>query len=393
MPGLVCTPITLAVGESAFLECVGTAYRITEEDAARGEIVLTGTAQGTSDAGVVVTDASTAPAVTGLAMGGLTITKLAGVETAMVGDLVPYTIRIANGSEGVPVTTRVVDTLPAGFIYREGSAQLDGVAVTPAISGRTLVIEPVTVNPGQTRVLTMSVLVGSSVRPGAHTNIARLVNPGTGIDIAEEASATVRVLADAVMQCATVLGRVFDDTDQNGHMSKAAEERGLPNVRLVAPNGLAITTDEHGRFNVPCAALPQAIGSNFMLKLDERTLPSGYRLTTENPRVVRLTPGMITRLDFGATMARLVRIDLAANAFTDGGLSPALEAGLKKMVAKISDQATMLRISYVLASGEDAGNAKARLRLVEKTLRNLWRGTGTYKLNIETVIERAGVEQ
>src|SRR5690606_25158876 len=111
------------------------------------------------------------------------------------------------------------------------------------------------------------------------------------------------------------------------------------------PNGLSILTDEYGRFNVPCAAMPQAIGSNFMLRLDERTLPSGYRLTTENPRVVRLTQGMITRMDFGANLAPLVRIDLAAGGFVSGpdgtSLKPELQAGLQKLVAQIRKQVVM----------------------------------------------------
>ncbi|WCR20618.1 hypothetical protein JHW40_20375 (plasmid) [Paracoccus alcaliphilus] len=195
------------------------------------------------------------------------------------------------------------------------------------------------------------------------------------------------------MQCATVLGRVFDDADQNGHMSQSAEERGLPNVRLVAPNGLAINTDAHGRFNVPCAALPQAIGSNFMLKLDERTLPAGYRLTTENPRVVRLTPGMITRLDFGATMARLVRVDLAANAFDGADMGAPLQAGLRQLVAEIRDTTSMLRITYLLSPGEAEQTARQRLRQVDRSLRDLWRGNGQYKLNIETLIQRVGEAQ
>ncbi|HLS18866.1 MAG TPA: hypothetical protein VK090_03575, partial [Paracoccaceae bacterium] len=390
LPGLSCTPISLAVGESAFLTCTGAGHIITGEDAERGEITQRGDATGTSDLGVVVRASSEAATLTNIAAGGLTLEKLAGVETAMIGDLVPYTIRISNAAEGVKVTTRVVDTLPAGFTYRSESARLDGEKVKLAENGRKLTLEPVEVEPGQTRVLTLQARVGGSVRPGAHDNRVRLISPLTGREIAPEAKATVRVLADAVLQCATVIGRVFDDVDQNGHMSKSAEERGLPNIRLIAPNGLAILTDAHGRYNVPCAALPRAIGSNFMLKLDERSLPAGYRLTTENPRVVRLTPGMITRLDFGATLARLVRVDLAANSFNGAGMGPALEAGLAQLVTEISGQVAMLRITYLQAPHESEADARQRIAMVERHLRDLWSREGKYKLNIETLIQRGG---
>lgn len=387
LAGLVCAPISLEVGESAFLECTGGAYTITEADLG-DRITLSGDATGTSDAGVVVRASSAASTVPDAGAGGLVVEKLALVETAMIGDLVPYEIRVSSDTGGVPVRARLVDLLPEGFAYQAGSARLDGVAVDLEVSGRTLVLDPLEVQPGAVRVLRIEARVGSSVQPGSHLNRARLLSGTTGMPIAPEATAAVRVLADAVLQCASVLGRVFDDTDQNGHMSLADEERGLPNVRLIAPNGLAITTDAHGRFNVPCAALPRAIGANFMLKLDERTLPAGYRITTENPRVVRLTPGMVTRLDFGATLARLVRIDLAANAFTSDGMSPALEAGLAQMVAEIRDQVTMLRLTYVLTGTETRDSAGNRLRLVERAVRALWQREGQYKLNIETVIER-----
>ncbi|MBJ2151578.1 SdrD B-like domain-containing protein [Paracoccus sp. IB05] len=398
LPGLSCQPVTLAVGARAFLTCTGNAYTITAADVASGTITLAGDATGMSDAGILVRDHSSAPAVANLGQGGLVVEKLAGVQTAMVGDLVPYTIRITGSPDGVPVTLRLSDTLPAGFHYRAGTSQLDGVAVEPEENGRRLELPAVTVAPGQVRVWTMRVLVGSSVRPGSHTNRVLAVNPVTGAPLAPEATAAVRVLADAVFQCASVLGRVFDDTDQNGDMSKHAEERGLPNVRLVAPNGVAITTDAHGRFNVPCAALPRAIGSNFMLKVDERTLPAGYRMTTENPRVVRLTPGMITRMDFGATMARLVRIDLAANAFAPDAqgrdaMVQELTRGLNALVTEIRGSGSMLLITYVLAPGEAEKLAKQRLRLVEKALRNLWSRHGSYKLNIETLVQRAGAPQ
>ena len=74
------------------------------------------------------------------------------------------------------------------------------------------------------------------------------------------------------------------------------------------------------------------IGSNFILKLDPRTLPTGYSLTTENPRVVRLTRGKLTKLNFGASIGREVRIELSGAAFVAGTNRPpkALLDGLNK---------------------------------------------------------------
>ena len=83
--------------------------------------------------------------------------------------------------------------------------------------------------------------------------------------------------------------------------------------------GLIAPTDKHGRFHITCAAVPdEDRGSNFVLKLDERSLPTGYRLTTENPRVQRITRGKMVRFNFGATIHRAVRIDIADGVFVPG---------------------------------------------------------------------------
>ena len=52
------------------------------------------------------------------------------------------------------------------------------------------------------------------------------------------------------------------------------------------------------------------------MKLDDRTLPSGYRLTTENPRMIRMTRGKIGKLNFGVAIHRVVRLDITRDAFT-----------------------------------------------------------------------------
>ena len=51
---------------------------------------------------------------------------------------------------------------------------------------------------------------------------------------------------------------------------------------MVTAQGLAATTDQYGRFHITCAIVPNQIhGSNFVLKLDDRTLPSGFRMSTD----------------------------------------------------------------------------------------------------------------
>ena len=355
------------------------------------------------------------------APGDLEITKTAGVSSVRIGDLLNYQISITNNGAADSVID-VVDTLPAGFVYRGGSGAIDGISVTPAQSGQTLRFGQVTVPAGGVTNITLTTFISSSVAVGTHINRAQMLNAFTGVPIGPEATAAVRVEADPVFQCSTVIGRVFDDinhdgyfngeqreerlaiSDQNSISGKGkfwsepasvapGHEKGLPGVRLVTPNGIAVTTDEHGRFSLPCAALPRDIGSNFMLKLDDRTLPVGYRLTTENPRVVRLTPGMLTKMNFGAAMFPVARVDLSAGAFTASGeMGPELRTGLQGLVAQIAARPSVVRLSYQLATDERDTVGNARLRSIEREIRHLWSGTGRYALTVERVVERPAQE-
>ncbi|EEW26088.1 conserved repeat domain protein [Rhodobacter ferrooxidans] len=415
MPGLTCTPISLAVGETQTLVCTGNTYTITLADVAAETVTLTGTATGVSPVGLVVSDddAVVSPV---MGLGGLTITKVVDRGLVSPGEVVTYTITVTNTSATLTSVTDVVDVLPQGFVYQIGTATVAGVATEPVTGGRTLTWEGVSLAPGGSAAVVLEVLVAGSAGPGDHDNVARGVSPLTGQPVTPDAVATVRVAVEPVFDCSTVIGRVFDDLNQDGYyngepkedraaltdqtygagkwgaLEEPQREKGLPAVRLIAPNGLAITTDVHGRFSVPCAALPADIGSNFMLKLDTRTLPSGYRLTTENPRVVRVTPGMITKMNFGATISRIVRVDLSGKAFGTGDDAkkprPELIAALEQMVAKIADTPAMLRLSYQLVAGESEALARQRMKAVERVLRKLWPANGRYQLNVETVIQR-----
>jgi uncharacterized repeat protein (TIGR01451 family) len=77
-------------------------------------------------------------------------------------------------------------------------------------------------------------------------------------------------------------------------------EMGIPGVRLASPEGLVVQTDAYGRFHLEAIdAATRAHGRNFVLKLDPVSLPPGWRVTTRNPLVRRLTGGVSVRFDFG----------------------------------------------------------------------------------------------
>jgi hypothetical protein len=201
------------------------------------------------------------------------------------------------------------------------------------------------------------------------------------------ATATVRVVPDPTFDCTDVIGKVFDDRDLNGYQD--AGEEGLAGVRVVTARGLIATTDEHGRFHLTCAVVPdEDRGSNFILKLDDRSLPTGYRVTTENPRVQRATRGKMLRFNFGATIHRVVAIDIADGVFEPETteLRQQWTPKIDQLLAELKKSPSVLRLSY-LADVEREGLVKERLRTLKKAIARQWdRADGGYRLTIETEV-------
>jgi hypothetical protein len=123
------------------------------------------------------------------------------------------------------------------------------------------------------------------------------------------------------------------------------------------------------------------------MKLDERTLPSGYRVTTENPRVVRMTRGKLVKLNFGAALHRVVRINLSQLNFNEEGskLTPASEKQLTNLIEIMKKKPSLLRLTYVMSANEDKSDADERLQLFVNKTTEAWQQCDctNYELTIE----------
>ncbi len=313
-------------------------------------------------------------------------TKQADRESAVFGETVNFTLTFTNNTSNVVANMNLVDLLPAGMLYTPNSAAVDAVPTEPTVDGLRLTWSGLTIAPTQTITVTLAARVVANGSYGELINRAFMTD-AAGNQLSNTATAVVRIEPEHVFDCADIIGKVYDDRNQNGYQDQG--EPGLPGVRLAMVNGYLITTDEYGRYHVPCAELPQDIGSNFTLKLDTRTLPTGYRVTTENPRVIRVTAGKFAKLNFGAALSNVVDVDLTAKAFAaDGTPVAGLVRGVEQLVARIEVTPSVLRLSYIMQD-DDTKLARARLKIVEQLIREKWRGGGRYKLNIERTIKRA----
>ena len=69
--------------------------------------------------------------------GALAISKTTPLLNVTRGQLVPYTITVNNRAGLLLTDVSIVDRMPAGFTYVEGSALLDGVPTEPSVVDRS----------------------------------------------------------------------------------------------------------------------------------------------------------------------------------------------------------------------------------------------------------------
>jgi uncharacterized repeat protein (TIGR01451 family) len=317
--------------------------------------------------------------------GSVAISKTTPQIYVTRGQMVPYVITV-NNVAGLSLTdVSIVDRFPAGFSYVEGSAVLDDVPTEPTVVGRELSWNGLAIAGTEVRTVKLLLAVGAGVGEGEFVNSAQVVNSGTGEPLSGEATATVRVAPDPTFDCTDVTGKVFNDANRNGLQDDG--EDGLPGVRLVTARGLQATTDQYGRYHITCAITPnESRGSNFVLKIDDRTLPSGFRLSNDQVQIKRATRGKALRFNFGASIHRVVGIDLSDAAFEPGTAEIRVQwrPRIDLLLAELRKAPAVLRLSYV-ADTEDAALVQRRMEAVERQVTEAW-DAASYPLTIEPEI-------
>jgi uncharacterized repeat protein (TIGR01451 family) len=316
--------------------------------------------------------------------GSVAITKTTPLRDVTRGQLVPYVITVSNLVSLQLTGVSIVDRMPAGFTYVKGSALLDGVPTQPSVTGLVLNWNNLTIATSQTRTLKLLLAVGAGVTQGQYVNRAQALNGVSGSALSGEVTATVQVAPDPTFDCTDVYGKVFDDLNRNGVQDEG--EPGLAGVRVVTPQGLVAKTDQYGRYHITCAIIPdENRGSNFVLKLDDRSLPTGFRMSTEPVQIERATSGKALRINFGASIYRVVAIDLSDAAFEPGTteIRAQWQPRLGLLLEELRKAPAVLRLSYV-ADTEDAALVDRRMQAFRRQVAEAWDAKrDSYALTIE----------
>ncbi len=236
------------------------------------------------------------------------IAKTASEDYVVVGDIVPYTIRVENITTVPLNNVTISDRIPAGFKLVESSARLiragvdtqlgtvdDVVTPLPTTGDRPVDFGPLALAPSEVVLLRYALRVGSGAAQGEHVNQAAPYISGLGVGTSS--SASVLVVADPTFDQSTIIGRVFEDLDGDGRFTPG--EPGVGKAMVALDDGTYALTDEDGRFHFPAVDPGQR-----MVKLNLLSLPPGSTASGEESHILSLTPGLMAKANFGVTIAR-----------------------------------------------------------------------------------------
>jgi hypothetical protein len=125
-----------------------------------------------------------------------------------------------------------------------------------------------------------------------------------------------------------------------------------------------------------------------VLKLDDRTLPSGFRPSTRPVEVQRATRGKALRINFGASIHRVVGLDIADAAFEPDRIEMRhqWQPRIGMLITELQKGPAVLRLSYV-ADTEEESLVDARLDSIKRQVMEAWNELDCcYELDVESEV-------
>ena len=241
--------------------------------------------------------------------GALTLSIQADRNRVTIGETIKYTIEVRNNAPIAIDASEIINTLPRGFGFIEGSGMYNGVSLAdPFFRGdRELVFEVGLLEPNSTNMLMFFANVLSTAGEGDKLDTAiaqgNLVGFGELIQ-SNRAGVTVTVdNSDGVFsRDGVVLGKVFLDCDADGFQGH--DEPGIPGVQIHTQEGLSVLTDANGRYTFGGLS-PRT----HVLNVYESTLPEGAAVSASRvldagvggSRFVPVRAGEIRSEEFAVT--------------------------------------------------------------------------------------------
>jgi len=154
--------------------------------------------------------------------------------TASRGDILNFTLTVANTEEGTAYNVTVQDSLPDGFSYVAGSGKVEGVTFVPTISGNKLIWNVGEIAGESSKTITYQVKISDSMAEGSHANVAVASGynrPEDGDKVNSNFAFVYTAVGIGVSYSVSVGGAVLGATTTAGEVLGAAT--GSPTMLLI----------------------------------------------------------------------------------------------------------------------------------------------------------------
>lgn len=184
----------------------------------------------------------------------ITLEKTASQASVKVGANLDYTLKLTNGA-GNLTNVQMIDTLPVGLVYLDGTSKLGGVAIADPVKTVVNGHQKLTWNlpnlaAGQNAILTFSTKVTAAAQnPLINTAEATGLLAGSTTAVSSVASATTRIDQGVFSLNGEILGRVYFDRNDDNNFTEGTDEP-LQGARVYLSNGRFAVTDDLGRYSI-----------------------------------------------------------------------------------------------------------------------------------------------
>jgi uncharacterized repeat protein (TIGR01451 family)/fimbrial isopeptide formation D2 family protein len=245
----------------------------------------------------------------------LTAKKTVNRSVAETGDMLTYSIKIENKSEGHTLYGfTVYDQMPKGFRYRDGRSYIDNAIINDPdieindLKQRLSWTLNDTLEAGESITLKYRVVVGLESRIGENINTAKVVTRMyEDYDVwSNETQADVIVKPGLMQDRGLIFGKVF--IDENGNFLHDNNEQTLKGIEIITEEGIRVITDEYGKYSIPNVRM-----GDHVLRVNEATLPENTEISLSSSdflgnarsRLVKVSYSGIAKANFPITKIRI----------------------------------------------------------------------------------------
>jgi len=215
--------------------------------------------------------------ITAVSLVPIVVTKKVNRPSAMLGDLLRYTITVENFSSELFLNAQLIDTMPAGIFYVDGTSRINGVPVADPTGTNPLEWLLGNLPASATLTVEYTGLVGASAAPGINENVARAeaFSQGGLLVRSNRAIAQVYVLSQTLS--GAIRGQVVVDCDGDGVADIDTVPSGMD---VYLDDGSQSRVNEKGMFYFSTVR-----AGEHAVMLDERDL-EGYYIPEDAPKSV-----------------------------------------------------------------------------------------------------------